>query len=213
MDVHVAVAYVDGEVRLDAVCDYEQRRSGLRVVNVDAQVRSSGIQALGCITFDPLEISLFAQAEPNQGRERFTLAHELGHYFLGHGAYMTGEFCEESDLLTQTSQGVLASDVRRMEWQANHFASCFLMPRQNVYIDARGLLQGLQLKDKGFGTLYVDSQACNLQNYAFVTGVLMNKYAVSRTAITHRLEDLGLLVDGRTSEGLQPILGGMELRL
>lgn len=121
---------------------------------------------------------------------------------------MTGEFCEESDLVTQTNQAVLASDVRRMEWQANYFASCFLMPRQNIYIDARDLLQGLQLKDRGFGALYVDNQSCNLKNYVLVTGVLMNKYVVSRTAITHRLEELGLLVDGRASQGLQPILGG-----
>lgn len=208
LDVHAAVTYVDGEVRLDLVCDNERRRSGLRVVNAHTKARPSGIEVLGCITFDPLEISLFEQAEPNRGRERFTLAHELGHYFLGHGAYMTGEFCEESDLVTQTNQAVLASDVRRMEWQANYFASCFLMPRQNIYIDARDLLQGLQLKDRGFGALYVDNQSCNLKNYVLVTGVLMNKYVVSRTAITHRLEELGLLVDGRASQGLQPILGG-----
>jgi Zn-dependent peptidase ImmA (M78 family) len=126
---------------------------------------------------------------------------------------MTREFCEESDLLTQTNQAVLASDVRRMEWQANYFASCLLMPRQNVYTDARSLMQGLQLRDKGFGTLYVDSQACNLQNYSQVTGVLMKKYEVSRAAITFRLEELGLLVDGRSSEGLQPIGAHLQLPL
>jgi hypothetical protein len=52
MDLQAATSYVDGEVRLDIVCDFERRRSGLRVVTAPRQTMVRSMQPLGCITFD-----------------------------------------------------------------------------------------------------------------------------------------------------------------
>lgn len=64
--------------------------------------------------------------------ERFTLAHELGHHFLRHSKYMNGEYCDIADLKLDSSSTFEMDDLRRMDWQANYFASCLLLPRETL---------------------------------------------------------------------------------
>jgi hypothetical protein len=71
------------------------------------------------------------------------------------------------------------------------------MPKMHLIEDFNNLLQTLEIADKGFGSLYVDNQPCNLQNFDMITGRLMQKYGVSRTAVKIRLESLDLLRDER----------------
>jgi hypothetical protein len=68
-------------------------------------------------------------------------------------------------------------------------------------------VRALEIPDKGFGPLYVDDQPCNLENFETVTGRLMEKYGVSRTAAKIRLESLGLLRDARGRTGPHSIHG------
>jgi hypothetical protein len=64
--------------------------------------------------------SVYQLARKGNGRDRMTLAHELGHLVMHPGA---------SKLRSESSR--LASDLKpyeSAEWQANKFASLFLMP-------------------------------------------------------------------------------------
>lgn len=193
------VGYSTGQVSLNALCDLEETKHGLKVLkNVAAPDHLSTLPPLGRITFDPLEIQIFRQPEDAPyGRERFTLAHELAHHFLDHSKYMSREYCDESDF--SPSGGFIAAGtyIGRMEFQANFLASCILIPRINVIADFRELIKELNIPNKGYGTLFVDKQPCNLESYEKITTHLMQRYGVSRRAITIRLEDLGLLVDAR----------------
>ncbi len=56
-------------------------------------------------------------------RQRFTIAHELGHHFMGH-----------EDRHRKDTFGVPLSDPveRRKEWEANEFAAALLMPRHTI---------------------------------------------------------------------------------
>ena len=59
---------------------------------------------------------VYCNATNNIGRDRFTLAHELGHYFL----HQTGVgLCRASEPI---------KSYQNPEWQANTFASFLLMP-------------------------------------------------------------------------------------
>lgn len=59
------------------------------------------------------------------GRRRFSLAHELGHYHMPrHKDVGVALFCAEADLRARES------DARRLEWEANDFATELLMPRR-----------------------------------------------------------------------------------
>lgn len=197
-EILAELGYSGGLVALDALCEREAKRSGL-TVNFQVPNPSGPAlnPALGRIQFEPLVIDVYAQESENPGRDRFTLAHELAHHLLGHGKYLVRESCDDSDFALQRRALVDGSDVARMEFQANFLAASLLLPRAHVIEDFSRALRSLDLVNKGFGHLYVDDQPCNLQNYEIVTGHLMRKYGVSRTAAKVRLEVMGLLRDAR----------------
>lgn len=197
-EILAELGYSGGAVALDVLCAMEAKRSGL-LVNLKAPNPSGGgwNAVLGRIQFDPLVIDVFDQKDANLGRDRFTLAHELAHHLLGHGRYLVRESCDDSDLSIQRRALIDGSDVARMEYQANLLAASLLLPRAHVIEDFSRFLRDLNLVNKGFGYLYVDDQPCNMQNYEIVTGHLMRKYCVSRSAAKVRLEAMGLLRDDR----------------
>jgi Zn-dependent peptidase ImmA (M78 family) len=111
---------------------------------------------------------------------------------------MRREFCDEDDFVLGGQGRRLGSDISRMEYQSNYFASSLLMPRTNFVADFWRVLKQLDIQDRGYGALYVDNQRCNVDNYMYVTTALRGIYHVSRAATRIRLESLGLLRDVRT---------------
>jgi Zn-dependent peptidase ImmA (M78 family) len=199
------LGYSGGIVSLDELCAREAKRVDLSV-NFHVPVPADSLRpALGRIQFDPLVIDVYAYDIPNAGRSRFTLAHELAHHLLGHGKYLVRECCDESDFVLQHRTVVDGSDIARMEFQANYFASSLLLPRIHVIEDFRRLARSLDIVDKGYGYLYVDEQPCNVQNYEAVTSHLMGKYGVSRTVAKIRLEAMGLLSYARGQSGMRAL--------
>jgi Zn-dependent peptidase ImmA (M78 family) len=194
------IAYTGGEVLIDEVCNWQSRESGLSVMTEIAPTgRALAERILGRIKFEPLEICIYEYSDGNDARQKFTLAHELGHHFLGHSKYMAGEYCEEDDFELDQSTDLSLKDIRRMEWQANYFASCLLLPKNTFTPDFLTLTQARGLSNRGFGILFVEDQRCNQENYYAVTNSLKFKYKVSRSVVKVRLERLGLLNDKRTS--------------
>jgi len=93
-----------------------------------------------------LSSATYGQLELNDGRARFTLAHEIGHVVL---------HCNELERLGTLphAAGAMARAARRghavfrdCEWQANAFASAFLMPARGIkQMMAEGSLRYLNL--------------------------------------------------------------------
>lgn len=69
--------------------------------------------------FDKGKFTIRVPYYTSTARDRFTIAHELGHYFLH---YRLPELSGE--------QGFGRGDRNRAETEANVFASCLLMPRE-----------------------------------------------------------------------------------
>src|SRR5690606_12339966 len=155
-----------GMVDLWAVCAREAQESDLTlkrgVLRTD---REAARGVLGSIRFDPLEVVLFVTEDGNVARERFTLAHELGHHYLGHGRHMRGEAVDEDDLTRAGGPPFAPNAIRRMEVQANLFASSLLLPRESFSVDALACASALGLNDKGHGLIYVDDQECNVKTF------------------------------------------------
>jgi len=188
------IGYSEKEVPLNSICALEQERTGL-VVKIN-EPPNPGCP-LGEISFSPLQIIIYQSDEQNTGRDRFTLAHELAHHFLGHGKHMVKDAFNEEDLsLNRTI--LQGSAIARLEFQANYFASSLLMPRANFIKDFQTLASHLGLVNRGYGALYVDDQPCNIQNFKIITNNLMRQYSVSRKAVAVRLESLDLLKDQRS---------------
>lgn len=197
------IGYTDGEVNLDLLCSYESERSGLLVQTVPESDIDASQPILGRITFDPLLIQIYSSNSSHKGRDRFTLAHELAHYYLDHGRYLVRESCDDNDFVLNRSTDLDGSAIARMEFQANYLAASLLMPRTHISSDFHHLLRSLQITNKGFGPLYIDNQPCNVSNFHLITDRLMQKYGVSRAAVKIRLESMGLLRDARNSSALR----------
>lgn len=82
-----------------------------------------------------------------------------------------------------------------MEWQANTFASCLLMPSEDFQIAFGLLLRQLGIRNRGHGPLYLDSQPDNISQFETVCATLSRYFKVSKTAIRLRMRALGLLVE------------------
>jgi hypothetical protein len=196
--VLTAIGYEAGEVSLEAICERESLLSALEVRRVPPTSENGWLPGvLGRLQFEPLRITLFTDVDVEPYRQRFTLAHELGHHFLGHSTYMREEYSEAPDYELDAGLRSGGDNIRRMEWQANHFASCMLLPAAQLLQDFLAVARRYELKDKGHGLLYVDEQPCNQIPYYDITNRLMAKYKASRSAIKFRLERLGVLNDAR----------------
>lgn len=79
----------------------------------------------------------------SQGRRRFSIAHELGHFHLpSHRAAHVQGRCSERDLRTR------GHDAERREWEANDFAAELLMPQRLFAEDARRLSVSIDSVDQ-----------------------------------------------------------------
>lgn len=85
--------------------------------------------------YDPMNNSMVVRSDVYElacngnGRHRFTIAHELGHYFLH----------KEDVKLARVSGGYVLKIYQNPEWQANTFASELLMPKK--------LIRGLNVEE------------------------------------------------------------------
>ena len=198
--VLTTVHYLDGAVDLDAVCSWQAGEADLKVRRACEPPGHSGSSILGRINFRPLEIETFKPPEETPEIERFTLAHELGHHFLGHSRYMAREECEAPDFVPLAGGDFALADIHRLEWQANYFASCLLLPRESFVREFCALAGRHGLRDRGFGLLYVDQQPCNRAVFTAVVLPLARRFKVSRTVAKIRLEGLGVLKDDRRGD-------------
>jgi len=186
------IDYSIGKVPLDELCVFLTKTYDLKVI--ETSELPDGV--LGQISFDPLEI-LIQEGGENEAQKRFTLAHELGHFFLGHSKYMDGEKCNESSLDIDRTNEVGIKDIMRMEWQANQFASCLLLPKKQLAKSFLSIVERSELSNRGFGVLYLDNQQCNQDTYYRITTPLVKIYKVSRQAIKIRLKKLGFINESR----------------
>lgn len=193
-----AICYRGGPVPLTDVCKWQEQDKGLRVVlNAPQSAETAQLGVLGRISFDPAEIVVFSAPDSRLERHSFTLAHELGHWFLNHREYMAGEYCEARDFDFDEPLDMGIKDIIRMEWQANRFASALLLPKAPFLADFNSVAERLELQDRGFGILFLDNQHCNIATYHRVTNVLKRKYHVSRSVVKIRLKTLGVLNESR----------------
>ncbi len=193
--IHDVIGYNDGPVSLQAICEWQKKSCGLTVLRharAEKEPCSKGI--LGRIAFAPPSIEIFSDPTSAK-RERFTLAHELGHLLLGHGEYLRVESFDMQDIENSEKDDLESDMIRRLEWQANRFAASLLLPRQRLIQGARTMAKSLGLRDKGFGLIYRDHQPENRRNYMHISSALMEEFNASRTAIELRLKGLGLLRD------------------
>lgn len=195
-----SVKYEQGEVPLEKVCESLRNTNGLSVI--EKPLLNDNSSVLGKISFADNTITLYVSENQYKPRLRFTLAHELGHYLLGHDKFMFGETFSQDELYGYGDDRVwlLNEDICRLEWQANFFASSLLLPEAQLLNVLFTSVSELKLLDRGHGILYVDDQPVNLHSYYEITSSIMSTFNVSRSVAKMRLIQLGYLKDERKAD-------------
>ena len=131
------------------------------------------------------EPAIYCNSNHSEQRQAFTIAHELGHYFLNHLVDAELEIiCLERDFERLDESD---DEKKEREVEANFFAACMLLPLD--------LLQPCFDEFMKFigrtGQLYVDTQPCNISDYKRCISFLQIEFLASETAIRYRLMNLG----------------------
>ena len=104
------------------ICDHEQIKIKRANFSSSMDGAFSVIQNEKYIFYNPIMVV---------GRQNFTKAHELGHYFLNHQL-------EEGNMIYCYNQSVFDAEQQplpRIETEANYFATYFLMPKQMMLVE------------------------------------------------------------------------------
>jgi len=206
---------------------------GLSLDFDDLQALLGVPDVLGALWADKREVFIDQSLEPDEhpekeGRYYFSVGHEIGHWrlnrqYLRNADGQVAMFSDrkpEPTVICRTSQA-----KERVEWQADFFSSCFLMPRQCVldawsnrfgslkpivYADVAD--QGWTRRNKYRGPrpiseimLRVVEETFEPHAYAFeaIAKEFKPMFRVSTQAMRIRLENLGLLrIDHSVEEDL-----------
>ena len=157
-------------------------KEGLKLREID----SPNIKFLGALTFgnNSQPYIMINKNIPNTGRKNFTIAHELGHFFLKHKSHSGSFECFENDIIEDKQA------TENIEHEANHFASCFLMPEQRIVSAFRGMLKYSKR------TTNNDFLFVNKENYGIWRNIcdnLTKRFGISEAALRYRLINLKLV--------------------
>ena len=168
---------------------------------------------LGAIWIDKEAVLIDESLDPNRypsmrGRYRFSVGHEIGHWRL-HRAYVAND-ANQASLFDATSEPTVicrSSQAKEpIEWQADLYSSCVLMPRAMVFeewAERFGSASNVIMTEDVRRT-YVESDHRSIARRRFsglshaelddyVVAPFAENFQVSKQAMRIRLEKLGLL--------------------
>lgn len=187
-----SISYFDGPVDLDMACQH----LGLTQIDESESVpNADGYEILGKADFANNVISIYDSGNPR--RQRFTLAHEIGHFQLQHGAFLRSETTIKQDLMISDPDS-MGNSIDRMEYQANLFASQLLLPKTTLLLKIRHLKKEFDFRYKGDCNIFVDDQPGNQADFFKIISGVSEFFDVSTTAVQIRLKGLGLIIDERS---------------
>lgn len=108
---------------LDKICE---QQLGLQYCYLNLPQAQNGEDVSGYILFDKKAIvlnNLECKHSYYKGRINFTIAHEIGHWILHKGLY---DYDKPRFILLQTE---FAEESETIEYEADYFSACLLMPK------------------------------------------------------------------------------------
>jgi Zn-dependent peptidase ImmA (M78 family) len=172
---------------------------------------------LGAIWVDTETILIDRNLDPKKnpsmsGRYRYSLGHEIGHWRL-HRSYVSKDGNQTSLFEALSDPNVICRSSQAkepIEWQAEFFSSCLLMPRRRVHkewMEYLGRTRPLLLSDlQPNGSVMMRAQTIIYEQGRSETGAvddalfeevakpIARRFGVSAPAMRIRLEKLGLLL-------------------
>ena len=131
---------------------------------------------LGTLSLQGNLITLSNEIINDVHRRNFTLAHETGHLCL-HRDFLSKYLGDIQEYDERTVATFPDEIVKRMEMQANLFASYLLMPQSRFMNEIYQLFTKFSITQ---GRLYLDHQPCNQRDVNAILGTLSSRFNVSK---------------------------------
>jgi Zn-dependent peptidase ImmA (M78 family) len=149
----------------------------IELIDVDVDDDSCGMY---CIQNENRKI--YVNQNMNIGRRNFTIAHELGHHFLGH---TLDGYCH-----IYRNLSTVTHEKQPQEVEANYFAACFLMPYELVmpFFNTIAFSHGMR-KDSPLNM----NMPLHVAVLHDITSQMVSSFKVSQEAAFYRLKNLKLV--------------------
>lgn len=194
--------YCGDHVDLEKICCSLE----LELVSNNEDVRGpDGNLILGTADFEHRKIQI--NPHENDLRERFTLSHEIGHFYLKHDQYLRSETILENELFVDRDGGSHQL-YSRLEYQANIFAAELLLPSPYFFTQVDRCRDKWGLVQRAHGYIFVDDQPCNYGPYNQMIAEISAHFHASKEAIEIKLKQSGLLNDQRKGLSRYPAYKG-----
>lgn len=146
---------------------------------------------MGKVEFDPLKIIIDSTLDEH--RQRFTLCHEIGHLVLHKKIFENKiERKEDSEYTLSLNSTITDMATRRIEIQANIFASYLLLPSETFQLEVfKFFIQNNISKNY----IHLDKQPVNQLLASRLISEMSEKFNTSQEAVRLRLIDTNLLKD------------------
>ena len=159
----------------------------------DVRIRFDNLEEglLGTFSFDERVITLSYEIMNDEHRRNYTLAHEIGHLCL-HEPCLRVHAKRLVDYSIDSLKLLQDDFIKRIEQQANKFASFLLIPQGKLYTEVKKLFKQMDIRT---GKFYLDNQMCNIKDVNAALTSLSQTFHVSKEAMKIRLIKDGLLVN------------------
>ena len=147
-------------------------------------------------------------------RQAFVIAHEIGHYILHKELRVTQEYYDsfsDSEYDFRANKHMLTNFRHWIEWQANYFAACLLMPKDSFRVN----LIKYHLKEgiRNTGTIYLDDQRVNQKDFQNILIYLSEYFSTTKMSVIYRLQEFNLITYANNYNSYQNELRNVALRL
>lgn len=124
----------------------------------------------------------------------FIFAHEVAHFFLHRDLKMNQKIYDsfsDSEYNFRIGKHLLQNEKNWIEWQANHFAACLIIPTSCLLARVIWYQEKEGIPHKG--RIYVDHQKINQIDFSNTVTFLSKYFKVTKTNIIYRLKQTGIL--------------------
>lgn len=145
---------------------------------------------LGRLDVQNRTITISHELQNQESRFRFTVGHELGHYYLHSDIlrdYIVTYGENDQSLSYQLSD---TANTKRLEYQANVFSACLLMPEKSVFALA---YQHFTERERNMGYIWRDNQPVNYHRCNVLIDTMSKEMNVSWQAMYLRMKKLQIL--------------------
>ncbi len=181
------------KLSIDKLIDYFTLKHNITFKTIP-NITANESDLLGYFDLNDKEININEKLEWEGNRKAFVIAHEIGHFILHKDIQVTQDYYDsfsDSEFDFRTNKYTLNNFKNWIEWQANYFAACLLMPELPLRYHLIKFQTRAGISKQG--RIYLDRQPVNWRDYYAIINYLSDHFNTTNTSLIYRLEEFNII--------------------